>query len=218
MDYVDACYNSYMKKTLLIIGAALVVLVLAVNLLGGKISELLAQAFGADYTGTALDIYHGNYIDYEIHATGYQKLEQTYRESDLWYPNSDIYNGAHIITNEAELAKLQKQIKNQEIAPVDFDKYVLYVDTLRTAPSSKNTNRQLRVDEIASFSANDKEVIVNRKPTNKIIKPADRKSHVGYYQILKIKKNKFPFEKRTFQSYNRDIKIDESLDETLYTE
>lgn len=205
-----------MKRTLLVVGVAITILVLAVSLLGNKVSELLAQAFGADYTGTAQDIYHGNYIDYDIHATGYQALAQTYQKSDLWFPNTDIYNGAHIITNEVELAKLQKQITDQEIAPVDFDKYVLYVDTLRTAPSSRNADRQLRVAEVASFSANDKEVIVNRKPTNIIIKPADHKSHVGYYQILKIKKNKFPFEKRNFQSYDRDVTIDKELDETLY--
>lgn len=207
-----------MKKAVLIIIATLTVLVLAVSLLGEKLGEMLGDAFGSDYTGISRDLYHGNYIKYTLHASGYQMLGQKYDKNDLWYPSDNIYNGGHIITNDAEFTKLQQQITDQEIEPVDFDKYVLYVDTVRTAPTTRNTDRKLRFGEIASFSANDTEVIVNRKPTNKIIKPIDNKSHVGYYQILKIKKEDFPYEKRAYQTYDRDISIDENRDETVYAE
>jgi len=207
-----------MKKALLIIGAVIVVLVLAVNLLGEKLGEMLSAAFGSDYTGVSRDIYHGNYIDYKVHASGYQMLGQKYNKNDLWYPSDDIYNGGHIITNDAEFTKLQEQITDQEIKPVDFEKYVLYVDTVRTTPTTKIADRKLRFSDIASFSANDSEVIVNRKPTNKIIQPIDKRSHIGYYQILRIKKSDFPFEKRNYQTYDHDINIDESRDEIVYAE
>lgn len=205
-----------MKKALLIIAGVIAVVVLAVNLLGEQLSELLGDAFGADYTGMSKDVYHGNYIKYKVHATGYQMLTQKYEKNDLWYPGDDIYNGGHIITNDQEFTKLLQQITDQEIEPVDFDKYVLYVDTVRTAATARPAERKLRFAEIVSFSANDTEVIVNRKPTNKLILPADNKSHIGYYQILRIKKEDFPYEKRAYQSYERDINVDPAKDEVVY--
>ena len=207
-----------MKKALLIIGVVVAALILAVVLFSEQLGSMLTDLFGADYTGMSQDIYHGNYIKYKLHASGYQMLGQKYSKSDLWYPSNDIYNGGHIITNDDEFAKLQEQITDQEIKPVDFDKYVLYVDTVRTAPTTKIADRKLRFSEVGSFSANDDEVIVNRKPTNKIIKPIDNRSHIGYYQILKIKKEDFPFEQRSYQTYDRNASIDESQDEIVYAE
>lgn len=207
-----------MKKALLIISAVIVALVVAVSLLGEKLGDMLSEAFGSDYTGISRDIYHGNYIHYTLHASGYQMLGQKYNKNELWYPSDDIYNGGHIITNDAEFTKLQEQITDQEIKPVDFDKYILYVDTVRTAPTTRPADRKLRFSDLASLSANDTEVIVNRKPTNKIIRPIDQKSHVGYYQILKIKKDDFPYEKRAYQTYDREVNLDENRDEIVYAE
>lgn len=186
-----------MKKALLTIGVVIAVLVFAVIMFSEQLGDMLTDLFGADYTGMSQDLYHGNYIKYKLHASGYQILGQKYEKRDLWYSDDDIYNGGHIITNDDEFAKLQEQITDQEIKPVDFDKYILYVDTVRTAPTTKISDRKLRFSEIGSFSANDSEVIVNKKPTNKVIKPVDNRSHIGYYQILKIKKNDFPFESRS---------------------
>lgn len=87
-----------MKKAVLIIIATLAVLVLAVSLLGEKLGEMLGDAFGSDYTGISRDLYHGNYIKYTLHASGYQMLGQKYDKNDLWYPSDNIYNGGHIIT------------------------------------------------------------------------------------------------------------------------
>lgn len=207
-----------MKKALLIIAAVLVALIVAVSLLGDKLGEMLSDAFGSDYTGTSRDIYHGNYIKFKEIASGYQVLDQKYEKNELWYPSNDIYNGGHIITNDDEFAKLQAQIKDQEIPPVDFDKYVLYVDTVRTNLNSKPADRKLRMSKFASFSANDEEIIVNRTPENIILKPADKKSHIGYYQVLRIKKSDFPFESRRYQAYDHEIELDENQDETILVE
>ena len=144
-----------MKKALIIIAILVAGVVLAVTLLGEKLGEMLTDLFGMDYTGMSQDLYHGNYIKYKVHASGYQMLGQKYEKSDLWYPGSDIYNGGHIITNDAEFTKLQEQIKDQEIEPVDFDKYVLYVDTVGTAVNTEDTEGKCSLSEIGSFASSD---------------------------------------------------------------
>lgn len=207
-----------MKKVLVIVCAVVLIAVFAVQFLGGELGRLLSEAFGADYTGTSRDLYHGNYIKYDLYTSGYQTLAQKYNKGELWYSSTDFYDSGHIVTNNDELAKLQKQITDQEIAPVDFDKYVLYVDTVRTAPTAKPADRNIRIAKVASFSANDDKVIVNKEPTSTIIKAGDGRSHVGYYQILKIKKTDFPFGKRNYETYDRDTKIDQDNDQIVYAE
>ena len=192
-----------MKKVLVIVCAVVLIAVFAVQFLGGELGRLLSEAFGADYTGTSRDLYHGNYIKYDLYTSGYQTLAQKYNKGELWYSSTDFYDSGHIITNNAELAKPQKQITDQEIAPVDFDKYVLYVDTVRTAPTAKPADRNIRIAKV---------------PTSTIIKAGDGRSHVGYYQILKIKKTDFPFGKRNYETYDRDTKIDQDNDQIVYAE
>lgn len=129
-------------------------------------------------------------VEFETFAKGY-----TYVEEGNFISQAGGYDEEVIINTEEDLLKLEETLKiDLDEDAIDFEEYMLYVQTDGTMGHAKKVPSY----DIWEIAYNDNILVVSIDYTNKETVEAKEGEWLCFYNISLIKKEDFPYEKRSY--------------------
>lgn len=155
--------------------------VLCVGLLSG-----CALPFAVEKIGVTAD---DPRIEFETFDKGF-----THLENNNWIANKSGYDDEVIINNQEDLEELGNELGVYFSDDVDFDEYMLYA----TFTGNFGSMNKLASYDIKEIAYNDDIIVVIINFDNSETVEIEEGEWICFYNISKIKKSDFPYEKRDY--------------------